>query len=190
MRTPRVLIVSAILLPLSRTAIAEEVTLPAPVLEWSFYILLIFAICVVLGISIFMRGKNSSDETLADLLDEQNPVIHSVRPEDSVTQCIRRMNELKIGAMLVMKENQLIGIFTERDAIIRVLGAGLDPLDTSVSSVMTTNPVWASHTTTLKEAMSIITNQRFRHLPVIKDGKVLGVVSSGDLTHHMVNEQQ
>lgn len=188
MRTPRVLTVSAILLLLSRTALAEEVTLPAPVLEWSFYILLIFAACVAIGISIFMKGKSGPGDSLGSLLDEQNPVIHSVRPGVSVTECVSRMNELRIGAMLVMEDDQLLGIFTERDAITRVLGAGLDPVSTNVSGVMTKNPVCVSTSTTLEEAMSIVTNQRIRHLPVVEDDKVLGMVSSGDLTHRLVED--
>jgi len=186
MRTSRVVTVSGILLLLSETALAEEVTLPAPVLEWSVYILLIFAACVAIGISISMRGKKWPSDTLGGLLDEQNPKIHSVRPEVSVTECVRQMNEHKIGAMLVMEDDQLIGIFTERDAITRVLGAGLDPVSTNISGVMTKNPVWVSTATTLEEAMGIVTNRRIRHLPVVEDGKVLGVVSSGDLTHRLV----
>lgn len=187
MKAPSKLIVSAVFLLLSATAFAEEVTLPAPVLEWSFYILLIFAACVAIGISIFMRGKSMPGDSLSSLLDEENPIIHSVGPDVSVTQCVCRMNELKIGAMLVMEDEQLIGIFTERDAITRVLGAGLDPTSTKISAVMTKNPVWVSTSTTLEEAMSIVTQRRIRHLPVVADGKVLGVVSSGDLTHHLVN---
>ena len=188
MKAPRILIVSAVFLLLSATAFAEEVTLPAPVLEWSFYILLIFAACVAIGISIFMRGKSMPGDNLGSLIDEQNPIIHSVGPSVSVTQCVRRMNELEIGAMLVMEDDQLIGIFTERDAITRVLGAGLDPSSTKIPEVMTKNPVWVPASTTLEEAMSIITQRRIRHLPVVEDGKVLGVVSSGDLTHHFVQK--
>jgi CBS domain-containing protein len=187
MRTARALTASAICLLLSPTTFAEDVTLPAPVLEWAVYIVLIFAVCVAIGISFFMRGKNASDDSLGNLLDEQNPIIHSVHPDISVTECIGRMNELRIGAMLVMAEDQLLGIFTERDAITRVLGAGLDPVSTQVSRVMTKNPVWVSTSTTLEEAMSVITNKRIRHLPVIKDGKVLGMVSSGDLTKRLVD---
>lgn len=186
MKSLRNLIVSAIFLLLSATAFAEDVTLPAPVLEWSFYILLIFAACVVIGISIFMKGKRMPGDSLKGLLDEQNPIVHSVVPGATVMQCVLRMNELKIGAMLVMEDDQLIGIFTERDAITRVLGAGLDPSGTKISAVMTKNPVWVSPSTTLEEAMGIITQRRVRHLPVVEDGKVLGVVSSGDLTHHFV----
>jgi CBS domain-containing protein len=188
MISPGVVAVSAVLLLLSRTAFAEEVTLPAPVLEWSVYILLIFAACVAIGISIFKKGKNGPGDNLGSLLDEQNPKIHSVRPDVSVTECVRRMNDLGIGSMLVMEDDQLLGIFTERDAITRVLGAGLDPVSTNVSGVMTENPVCVTTSTTLEEAMGIVTNQRIRHLPVVEDGEVLGLVSSGDLTHRLVED--
>ena len=190
MRTQKILFVSGILLLLSSTTFAEEVTLPAPVLEWAVYIVLIFAVCVAVGISIAMKGKNGPGDNLGSLLDEQNPIIHSVRPDVSVTRCVSRMNELKIGAMLVMEDDHLIGIFTERDAITRVLGAGLDPASTVVSTVMTKDPVWATTSTTLEEAMAIVTNRRVRHLPVVRDGKVLGVVSSGDLTHSLVKDHR
>lgn len=164
---------------------AEEVTLPAPVLEWSVYILLIFAACVAIGIAVFKKGRNGEGETLGNLLYEQNPMIHSVNPTVSVTECVKRMNELRIGAMLVMENDKLVGIFTERDAITRVLGAGLDPAATKVSSVMTNNPVFVSTSTSLEEALSIVNSRRIRHLPVIENDKVLGMVSSGDLTHRL-----
>lgn len=189
MTTIRVFSAAAFLLLLSRTAFAEEVTLPAPVLEWSFYILLIFAVFVALGIFIFSRVNNVKNDTLSSLLGEQNTTIHSVRPDISVTGCVRRMNEFKIGAMLVMQDDLLLGIFTERDAITRVLGEGLDPSSTKISEVMSENPICVTTSTTLDEAMGIVTNQRIRHLPVVEDGKVLGVVSSGDLTHRLVEDQ-
>ena len=188
MRTSRLLIVLVILLSLSQSLLAEDVTLPAPVLEWSVYILLIFAACVAIGIPFFLRGRSGPDDCLGSLLDEQNPVIHSVRPNVSVTECVRRMNDLKLGAMLVMEDAHLLGIFTERDAITRVLGEGLDPTGTMVSAVMTQDPVCVTTSTTLEEAMGMVTNRRIRHLPVVEDGKVLGMVSSGDLTHRLIRE--
>ena len=173
---------------ISGTAWAEEVTLPAPVLEWSVYILLIFAACVAIGISIFKKGKNGPGDLLGSLLYEENPMIHSVAPDICVTDCVNRMNELRIGAMLVMDNDQLLGIFTERDAITRVLGAGLDPMQTPVSSVMTSDPVCVSTSTSLEEAMSIVSSRRIRHLPVVEDDKVLGMVSSGDLTRRLIED--
>lgn len=166
-------------------SVAEEVELPAPVLEWSFYILLIFAFFVAVGI-FFSRGKNGKTEPLSKLINEQSSAVHSVGPGSSVTECVRQMNELRIGAMLVVEDDQLLGIFTERDAMTRVLGAGLDPSSTTVSAVMSDDPVCVTPTTTLDEARAIITNRRVRHLPVVKDGRVMGMVSSGDLNHWLV----
>ena len=188
MNTPRVFLVSAGIVLLSSTAFAEDVALPAPVLEWSFYILLIFAVCVAVGISIFMKRRGMPGDNLGTLLGRKAPVIHSVGPDVSIIQCVRRMNELKIGAMLVMEDEQLLGIFTERDAITRVLGEGLDPTGTKIAEVMSKNPFWVSSTTSIEEAMNIITQRRIRHLPVVEDGKVLGVFSSGDLTHHLLDK--
>ena len=188
MKTPITFTASAILLLLSRTTLAEEVNLPVPVFEWSFYVLLIFALFVAVGI-FFMRGKTGRNESLSSLLDKQSPKIHSVNPDVSVTECVRQMNKLMIGAMLVMEDETLLGIFTERDAITRVLGAGLDPANTKISEVMSKKPFCVTPSTTLDEAMDIVTNLRFRHLPVVQDGKVLGMVSSGDLTHWLVEDQ-
>jgi CBS domain-containing protein len=95
----------------------------------------------------------------------------------------------KIGALIVMDGGRLIGIFTERDALNKVLAGGLDPGKTKVSEVMTKDPYCISPTTTVGDAMQLITKQRFRHLPIVDNGKVLAVVSSGDLTHWLVQDQ-
>ncbi len=173
---------------LSQTALAEDVTLPAPVLEWSFYVLLIFALAVAIGV-FFRTEKDKKNEVLSTLLEEHKPAIHSVSPDISITECVRRMNDLNIGAMLVMEGHQLLGIFTERDAMTKVLGAGLEPSRTNVSAVMSQNPVCVTPSTTLDEAMAIVSNRRIRHLPVVQDGNVLAMVSSGDLTHWLVEDR-
>jgi len=188
MRTPYTFTAAAFLLALPGTALAEEVDLPAPVLEWSFYVLLIFALVVAVGI-FFKRGKDKRGESMSELLEEHHAVIHSVDPDISVTECVGQMNEQQIGAMLVMKENRLLGIFTERDAITRVLGAGLEPSYTKISEVMSNNPISITPSTTLDEAMAIVSNQRIRHLPVVQDSQVLGMVSAGDLTHWLVEDR-
>ena len=176
----------AFLLP--RTALAEEVSLPAPVLEWSFYVLLIFALVVAVGI-FFKKGKDKRSESMSELLEEHHATIHSVSPDISVTECVRRMNERRIGAMLVLEGGRLCGIFTERDAVTRVLGAGLEPSYTKVAAVMSHDPICISPTTTLDEAMAMVSGHRIRHLPVVQNGDVLGMVSSGDLTHWLVEDR-
>lgn len=176
-------------LPLYATStFAEEVDLPFPFLEWSVYVLLIFGLVVAIGIFLH-RNRGEKSEPLSRLVERQSGPIHSVDPDISVTECVRRMNDLNIGAMLVMENEELAGIFTERDALTRVLGAGLEPSFTKVSAVMTSNPTCVTPSTTLDEARTIITQQRVRHLPVVEDGKVLGMVSSGDLTHWLVRDQ-
>jgi len=188
MRTLYTFTAAAALLALPGTTLAEEVNLPAPVLEWSFYVLLVFALVVAVGI-FFKRGKDKRSESVSELLDEHHAVIYSVDPDISVTECVGQMNERQIGAMLVIEDDQLLGIFTERDAMTRVLGAGLEPSCTKVSAVMSHKPICVSPSTTLDEAMAIVSIQRIRHLPVVQDGKVLGMVSSGDLTHWLVEDR-
>ena len=95
----------------------------------------------------------------------------------------------KIGALIVMDGERLLGIFTERDALNKVLAAGLEPGATKVSAVMTKDPFCIPPTTTVGEAMEVITKRRFRHLPIVDNGKVVAVISSGDLTHWLVQDQ-
>jgi len=178
----------ASLVLLSSGARAEAVDLPVPFLEWSVYVLLLFGVVVAIGIFIH-RGKGEKAEPLSKLMEERRAAVHSVTPDVSVTECVRQMNELKIGAMLVMEGERLAGIFTERDAMTRVLGGGLDPIHTPVAEVMSSDPVCVSPSTTLEEARALVTTKRIRHLPVVDDGKVVGMVSSGDLTHWLVRDQ-
>ena len=120
---------------------------------------------------------------------EQGEEIHSVGPDALVIECVRLMTAEKIGAVIVLDSQRLIGIFTERDALNKVLAAGLDPGKTKVAEVMTKNPICIPATTTVGDAMELITKRRFRHLPIVDNGKVLAVVSSGDLTHWLVQDK-
>ena len=189
MKTSKFLLLTAALWAWAGGAAADEVRLPAPVLEWSLYILFGFALLVAVGIFFFAKSKDGKNEALGKLIEQGQPTVHSARPDTPVSECVRRMNEQRIGALLVMEGDALLGIFTERDALTKVLGAGLDPGGTAVSDVMTREPFTVSPTTTLEEAMAIVTRKRVRHLPVVQDGKVVGMVSSGDLTHRLVRDQ-
>jgi len=177
------------LLLFTRDSIGEDILLPAPVLQWSFYIFLIFALVVAIGIFFVRTKKVVVDEPMSTLIEEPDSAAHSVSPDISVTSCVGQMNEHKIGAMLVMEDSRLVGIFTERDCMTKVVGAGLDPTTTTVAEVMTREPFCITPETSIDEAMSIITNHRFRHLPVVENGRVMGIVSSGDLTHRIVEDR-
>jgi CBS domain-containing protein len=170
-------------------AYAEDVQLPAPVLQWSFYIFLMFALVVAVGIFFVRTKKATADEPLSSLMEDSHSSVHSVSPDTTVTECARLMNKFKIGAMLVLEDEQIVGIFTERDCLTKVVVADRDPANTRVNMVMTKDPVCVTASTSIDEAMSIITNHRFRHLPVIEDGRVVGIISSGDLTHRIVEDR-
>ncbi len=124
------------------------------------------------------------------LLAEKGNAVHQVSPEALVAQAVRRMNDAHIGSLLVMEATTLLGIFTERDVLVRVVDKALDPRSTRVEEVMTDELITVSPSTTVHEAMHIITRRRCRHLPVVEHGEVVGVISIGDLTRWMVREQR
>jgi len=173
---------------LSRPGWAAEVEPPAPVLEWSFYVLLIFAACVAAFV-FFTKSSDKKKVPLSDMLSETRRAINSVPPDTSVTESIRLMNTENIGAVLVMEGDDLVGMFTERDALNKVLAAGIDPVNTKVSEVMTKDPLCVDPSTTVEEAMGIVTHQKVRHLPILHNGRLVGLISSGDLTHWLVEDQ-
>jgi CBS domain-containing protein len=151
------------------------------------YVLIAFVIIVAAGVY-FMRSRDKRQTPLNEIF-KKGEAIHSVGPDTLVTECVRLMTASKIGALIVMDGERLIGIFTERDALNKVLAGGLDPRNTKVSAVMTKDPYCIPPTTTVDDAMKLISKRRFRHLPIVDNGKVLAVVSSGDLTHWLVQDR-
>ena len=129
-------------------------------------------------------------DTLRTLLEDKGRVVHSVAPQSTVIDAIRKMNTERIGAVLVMDGDQLAGIFTERDVLCRVVDEGRDPTTTNVADVMTTQPVVVKSTTTVAEAMAVVSEKRCRHLPVVDESRLVGLVSSGDLTHWVTRNQE
>jgi CBS domain-containing protein len=161
---------------------------PMPRLEWSLYALLIFAVLVAVGVY-FMKMLDRKRATVATVREDKGSPVVSVGLDTSVADCVRDMNSKGIGAMIVMDGERLAGIFTERDALSKVLGEGRDATKTKVSEVMTPDPLCVSPSATVEEAMGIITNRRFRHLPVVENGRVVAMISSGDLTRWLVEDQ-
>jgi CBS domain-containing protein len=103
-----------------------------------------------------------------------------------VAAAVKVMNSHKVGATLVMDGGRLVGIFTERDVLSRVVAAGLDPATTPMERVMTRNPITVASTTTIEDVMALFTAKRFRHLPVMDDGRLVGLISIGDILRRMV----
>jgi CBS domain-containing protein len=117
-----------------------------------------------------------------DILFQKDNRLLTIEPGASVYDAARLMNEHKVGSLLVMAADRLIGIFTERDILQRVVAQRRDPVDTHVDDVMSAEVICCRPHTSLEEASGVMKNRRVRHLPVVDDdGQVLGIVSIGDL---------
>ncbi len=130
------------------------------------------------------------DSKLGTILKNKGGLVHSVEPEATVMEAVQSMNQHKIGALLVHRGKRLLGIFTERDVLVRVVDAGLDPNATTVQQVMTTNIHTVDSSTTVNEAMKIMTAERFRHLPIVDGERLMGMVSIGDIMIRTLQENK
>lgn len=126
---------------------------------------------------------------LSSVLQQKGHDVFTIAPDKTVLEAVRTMNEHGVGSLLVMNGDEVVGIFTERDVLRRVVDAELDPRTTRVAKVMTRELVTVRQRTTVTEAMAVVTETRCRHLPVIEDGRLLGMVSIGDLTRWVGREQ-
>ena len=128
--------------------------------------------------------------TVRSILDSKGHQIMSVEPSVKLSAAINILGERKIGAVLVMNQGRLEGILSERD-IVRVLGErGAGVLDEPVSSVMTRKVVSCRESDTVSGLMEMMTLGKFRHLPVVEDGKVVGLISIGDVVKRRVQEYE
>ena len=124
------------------------------------------------------------------LLDRKGRHIISVNPEDSVLDAIRLMAEKSIGSLVVMKDQELLGIMSERDYARKVIIKGKSSESTPVSEIMTVNVFTTSSSETVNDCMSLMTEKKIRHLPVVEDNTVIGMISIGDLVEAIIADQQ
>jgi CBS domain-containing protein len=129
--------------------------------------------------------------TVRDVLGDKEHMVHSVTPTPRVLDAIRQMNQHKICALLVMHEGRVVGIFTERDVLRRVVGEERQPGATNVEEVMTADVICVSPETDLDEVSAIMQQNRVRHLPVCDaHGELKGMVSIGDVNACHASTQQ
>lgn len=124
----------------------------------------------------------SLDVDVWDVLHAKGKMVHSVEPYASVRDAVSEMNRCCVGSLLVMDGDALVGIFTERDVLTRVVDEARDPEETLVSDVMTSQVETTSPDVRITEALKMMSRTRNRHLPVVLNGIVVGVVSLGDLS--------
>jgi CBS domain-containing protein len=129
-------------------------------------------------------------ETVREFLASKGTSVHSIRPEATVYEALEVMAEKNIGAVIVTDEDgKLHGIFSERDYARKMIIKGRDAHVTRVQEIMTTLIISVNPDTHLRDCMSLMTEKRIRHLPVLKDGKLVGVISIGDVVKSLLSEQ-
>lgn len=124
------------------------------------------------------------------ILEHKARRVIRVGEEDSVLEAATRMNENRIGAVVVTRGDKVVGIFTERDVLCRVVAARRDPAATRVADVMTTPVAVCYPDTSADECRAVMRARRLRHLPVVKDDRLVGIVSIGDLNEAEQARQQ
>jgi CBS domain-containing protein len=124
---------------------------------------------------------------LATLLESKGNALHAVSTSVTVSDAVQEMNRHKIGSVLVMNGAKLAGIFTERDVLTRVVAENLDPRTTPITKVMSGSVLTVGPEMTVQQIMDLFAEKRCRHVPVIQDGKLLGLISIGDVSRWVAN---
>lgn len=128
--------------------------------------------------------------TVQSLLQRKNPNVWSIDPDEPVLEAIRLMADHGIGAILVMKEMELVGILSERDYARKVVLLGRSSSETPVWQIMSAPVQTVSPAQTVDDCMRVMTDRRIRHLPVVQGGRVVGMLSIGDLVKSVIDEQR
>jgi CBS domain-containing protein len=135
--------------------------------------------------------RNPMNTPLSHVLSQKSPSVTTVSPSATVNEAVRVMNQFHIGAVLVTDaDGRLLGIFTERDVLSRIVGPGADPRTTLVQAVMTTKLITTSPDSTVDEAMTLFMERRIRHLPVLDRNAIVGIISIGDINRCLLEENR
>jgi CBS domain-containing protein len=119
---------------------------------------------------------------VAALLERKGSAVHSVASTITIAEAVAEMNKKRIGCIVIIDSGQLAGIFTERDVLRRVVGAGLDPTTSRVADVMTKHVHTIPPEATIEQTMSLFAEMRCRHIPVVEKGQIRGLISIGDIS--------
>ena len=128
--------------------------------------------------------------SVEQLLDQKPRAIYSVGPEEPVLAAIKKMAEYHVGALLVMSGDKLVGIVSERDYARKVVLLGRSSTETRVDAIMTARVVTVTAKQDAHDCMRLMTDMRIRHLPVVAQDRVIGVLSIGDLVRAVIEEQE
>lgn len=129
-------------------------------------------------------------QTVKEILDGKGYWIWTIEPEASVFEALKVMGEKEVGALAVVQNQQLVGVISERDYARKVILRGRTSRDTKVHEIMTAEVITIDLDETVEECMEVMTERRIRHLPVVDDGRLIGMISIGDLVKSIIAHQQ
>lgn len=128
--------------------------------------------------------------TVQQILDAKGHDIYFVRPDDTVLQALQMMERKNVGALLVKHDDSLVGIFTERHYARKIFLKGRSSPKTLIREVMETDVVYVDPGQTAEDCMALMTEKRIRHLPVLRDGRLVGMISIGDLMKSIIADRE
>ncbi len=128
--------------------------------------------------------------TVNSILKTKSNITFSITPETSVYNALVIMVEKNVSALLIVEDEKLTGIFTERDYARKVILQGKASKDITIGEIMTENPITVSPESSIDDCMRIMTNKFIRHLPVVKDDHIVGIISIGDVVKHIIEDQK
>ena len=129
-------------------------------------------------------------ESVAQVLDRKGYEIFSISPDAKVYEALEMMSKKEVGALLVIDDGDVVGIFSERDYARKVVLLGKSSKELAVKEIMSTRIYYVTPGQSIEECMSILIQKRIRHLPVLKDNKLLGVLSIGDIVRAVIGEKE
>lgn len=129
-------------------------------------------------------------KTLQRVLEDKGKDVYFTLPAASVFEALEEMAKRDVGALIVLEDGKVAGIFSERDYARKIILVGKSSRETPVSEIMTTRVIYARPEQTLDECLALMTDKRIRHLPIMKDDELIGVVSIGDLVKGIIAEQR
>lgn len=129
-------------------------------------------------------------DNVGNILKQKGNQVWSIGPEDTVYRALEILAEKNIGVLLVMEGDRVVGIFSERDYARKVILQGKSSAEMQVGEIMSKNVLYASPGDSVEKCMAIITENKIRHLPIMQDGKLLGMITSGDIINHIISRQK
>jgi CBS domain-containing protein len=127
--------------------------------------------------------------TVRNILQKKGNAVYSVSPDSSVYDALEDLEEKNLGGLVVVENGKLIGVFTERDYARKVILKGRSSKETCVRDIMTSRPIFVNPDTTIDECMQLMTDKTIRHLPVLENDELVGILSIGDIVKYIIGEK-